>query len=174
MWCWGPSGELGLFGGGGRHGRSAEEEGGARRGRRLRRALARVGDRHHRHGGPRARTSAGPAARRGADPRSKWDASSIAMCPAVRGGVIVPNREVPFEDGMKFGRGYDRLTGDVKISAAVEFPSATPPPGAGQLVTADCVIVQTVEMLHKALGISVDAGGSYMGFSGSAKADYAK
>jgi hypothetical protein len=31
-----------------------------------------------------------------------------------------------------------------------------------------------VESLHKALGISVDAGSSYMGFSASAKADYAK
>ncbi len=84
------------------------------------------------------------------------------------------NREVPFQDGMRLGRGYDRLTGEVRPTNAVTFPSSSGPPGAGgQQVTADCVIISDVASLHKQLGISVDAGGSYMGFSADAKVNYA-
>jgi hypothetical protein len=82
-------------------------------------------------------------------------------------------RTVPFEDGMKIGRGYNRLTGDVMTSTAVIGPSITGVQGAGgQAVSSDCVTIQEVETLHKSLGVSVDAAGSYMGFSGSAKVDY--
>ncbi|MEV6521759.1 PASTA domain-containing protein [Longispora sp. NPDC051575] len=83
------------------------------------------------------------------------------------------HREVPFSNGMKIGVGYDRLTGDVLPSAGAVGPSVSGVAQAGgQQVSSDCVIVQDVETLHKSLGVSVDAGGSYMGFSASAKVDY--
>lgn len=83
-------------------------------------------------------------------------------------------RIVPFTDGMKIGLGYNRLTGDRLPTPAVQGPSITSLQGAGgQQVTLNCTTIQDVETLHKSLGISVDAGGSYMGFSASAKVDYA-
>lgn len=81
---------------------------------------------------------------------------------------------VPFTDGMKIGLGYNRLTGDCMPSPAVTGTSVSAIPNAtGQQVTLDCTTIQDVETLHRSLGISVDAGGSYLGFSGSAKLDYA-
>lgn len=83
-------------------------------------------------------------------------------------------RTVPFKDGMKIGLGYDRLTGDRTPSPAVQGPSITGVQGAlGHQVTIDATTIKDVETLHKSLGINIDAGGSYMGFSGSAKVDYA-
>ena len=83
-------------------------------------------------------------------------------------------RIVPFTDGMKVGLGYNRLTGDVLSTPAVQGASISSIQGAvGQQVTSDCITITDVETLHKSLGISVDAGGSYMGFSASAKVDYA-
>jgi len=82
-------------------------------------------------------------------------------------------RVVAFTDGMKIGLGYNRLTGDVLPTPAVQGTSISSLQSAGgQQVTIDCTTIQDVETLHKALGVSVDAGGSYMGFSGSAKVDY--
>src|SRR5262245_16310017 len=82
-------------------------------------------------------------------------------------------REIPFVDGMKIGLGYDRLTADVKPSPAAHGTSLTAiQGGGGQRVTLDCVTVTDTETLHKTLGISVDAAGSYMGFSANAKVDY--
>jgi len=75
---------------------------------------------------------------------------------------------------MKVGLGYNRLSGDVLSTPAVQGSSISSIQGAGgQQVTSDCITITDVETLHKSLGISVDAGGSYMGFSGSAKVDYA-
>jgi len=86
----------------------------------------------------------------------------------------VAARVVSFTNGMKVGLGYNRLTGDILPTPAVQGTSITSLQGAGgQQVTSDCTIIQDVATLHKSLGISVDAGGSYMGFSGSAKVDYA-
>ena len=83
-------------------------------------------------------------------------------------------RIVSFTDGMKVGLGYNRLTGDRLPTPAVQGTSISSLQGAGgQQVTSDCTTIQDVETLHKSIGISVDAGGSYMGFSGSAKVDYA-
>jgi hypothetical protein len=80
---------------------------------------------------------------------------------------------ISFVDGMKVGLGYNRLTGDVLSSPAVQGSSISAVQGAGgQQVSIDCVTIQDVESLHKSLGISVDAGGSYLGFSGSAKVEY--
>ncbi len=83
-------------------------------------------------------------------------------------------RIVSFTEGMKIGLGYNRLTGDRLPTPAVVGSSITAIQGAGgQRVTSDCITITDVETLHKTLGISVDAGGEYMGFSGSAKVDYA-
>ena len=82
------------------------------------------------------------------------------------------NQIVEFKNGMKFGLGYNRLTGDVLPSPAVMGSTSAVSGAQGQQLSNDCVTIQDVESLHKALGISVDAGGSYMGFSGSAKVDY--
>ncbi|GAX45648.1 hypothetical protein NIES4075_66690 [Tolypothrix sp. NIES-4075] len=84
------------------------------------------------------------------------------------------SRIVPFIDGMKIGLGYNRLSGDVLPTPSVQGTSISSVQAAGgQQVTVDCTTIQDVETLHKSLGISVDAGGSYMGFSGSTKVDYA-
>ncbi len=81
---------------------------------------------------------------------------------------------VPFTDGMKFGLGYNRLTGDVLPTPAVQGSSITSVQGAGgQTVTSKCTTITEVETLHKSLGLSIDVGGSYMGFSASAKVNYA-
>lgn len=83
------------------------------------------------------------------------------------------NHLVPFTKGMKFGLGYDRLSGAVRPSPAVEGPSiSSVQGGGGQDVKSSLTKITDVEALHKTLGVSVDAGGSYMGFSASAKTDY--
>jgi hypothetical protein len=75
---------------------------------------------------------------------------------------------------MKVGLGYNRLSGDRSPTVAVDGASITALTGAvGQQATFDISTIQDVETLHKTLGISVDAGGSYFGFSGSTKVDYA-
>jgi hypothetical protein len=82
-------------------------------------------------------------------------------------------RTIPFIDGMKPGLGFNRLTGDILPSPAVRGKASSLQGAGGQQVTIDCTIIQDVKTLHKALGVTVDAGGSYMGFSGSSKTDYA-
>src|SRR2546428_8246219 len=83
-------------------------------------------------------------------------------------------RIVPFTDGMKIGIGYNRLSGDRSPTLAVQGASVTTMQGGGgQLVTSDCITIKDIETLHKSLGISIDAGGCYMGFSANAKVDYA-
>ncbi len=82
------------------------------------------------------------------------------------------NPIIEFTDGMKFGLGYNGLTGGVLPSPAVTGSTSALSGAAGQGATIDCLTIEDVESLHKSLGISVDAGGSYMGFSGSAKVDY--
>jgi hypothetical protein len=74
---------------------------------------------------------------------------------------------------MKVGLGYNRLTGDRLPTPAVQGPSISAVQNAvGQQVTISCTTIQDVETLHKSVGVNVDAGGMYMGFSGSAKVDY--
>jgi hypothetical protein len=82
-------------------------------------------------------------------------------------------RIIPFTDGMKIGLGYNRLTGNALSTPAVNVTSISSLQAAGgQRVLINCTTIQDVEILHKSLGISVDAGGSYFGLSGSAKFDY--
>jgi hypothetical protein len=57
-----------------------------------------------------------------------------------------------FGRGMKIGLGYDRLTGDPSPSRAIAWSSITGIVGArGQQVTSDCLIIEGVEVLHKAV-----------------------
>ena len=100
-------------------------------------------------------------------------AHGVRLCEGILPRGLLMSRVVSFKDGMKLGLGYDRLSGDVLPSPAVQGSGISAVQGAaGQQVSIDCVTVQDVETLHRSLGISVDAGGSYMGFSGSAKVDY--
>ncbi len=82
-------------------------------------------------------------------------------------------RTIPFIDGMKVGQGYDRLTGNAQPVPAVMGTVSALAGAIGQQVTLDCTIIQDVESLHKTLGETIDAGGSYMGFSGNSKTEYA-
>lgn len=83
------------------------------------------------------------------------------------------NREIPFVNGMKVGLGYNKLDGSVMPSPAIKGTTLTALQGAGgQMVTSDCVTITDVRSLRKALSVDVDAGGSYMGVSASAKVSY--
>ncbi len=79
---------------------------------------------------------------------------------------------IEYIPGMKVGFGYNRLTGEALGSPSVQGPISAVQGAAGQQVAIDCVTIQDVQALHDSLGISIEAGGSYMGASGSAKADY--
>jgi hypothetical protein len=80
---------------------------------------------------------------------------------------------IPFVDGMKVGLGYNQLNGDTSPTRAVQGTDITPLKQAGgQRLTSTITTITDVEELHKSLGVTVDAGGSYMGFSASAKVDY--
>jgi len=66
--------------------------------------------------------------------------------------------EIPFQDGMKVGLGYDVLTGAANKSMAVIGTSLTAPAQAGgQTVTKTLRIIQESRVLHQALGFSIDA-----------------
>lgn len=83
------------------------------------------------------------------------------------------NREIPFINGMKVGLGYNKLDGSVMPSPAIKGTTLTALQGAGgQMVTSDCVTITDVRSLRKALSVDVDAGGSYLGVSASAKVSY--
>jgi len=106
-----------------------------------------------------ARSRTGPA-------ETRCDAAGAA------GRSAVGNQIIEYTEGMKIGHGYNRLTGDVLGSPAVQGATSGVQGAGGQQVSLDCVTIQDVSSLHKSLGISVDAGGSYMGVSASAKVDY--
>ena len=83
------------------------------------------------------------------------------------------NKEIPFINGMKVGLGYNKLDGSVMPSLAIRGTTLTALQGAGgQMVTSDCVTITDVQSLRKALSVDVDAGGSYLGVSASAKVSY--
>jgi hypothetical protein len=79
---------------------------------------------------------------------------------------------IEYVPGMKVGFGYNRLTGEGLASPSVQGAISSVPGAVGQQATIDCVTIQDVQSLHDSLGISIEAGGSYMGASASAKADY--
>jgi len=83
--------------------------------------------------------------------------------------------KIPFIDGMKVGLGYDLLTGQPMSSPSITFAGPTPPQtGLGQTVTTTFRLIQDVDALHDALGISASVAGGYAGFSGSAKMQFAQ
>lgn len=82
--------------------------------------------------------------------------------------------EIAFMSGMKVGRGYDMLSGSATVNSAVAGDAITAPAQAqGPITTTSLKIVQDMETFRSTLGISVDAGGSYMGFEGNAKFQFA-
>ena len=83
--------------------------------------------------------------------------------------------KIPFVDGMKVGLGFDLLTGKPTSSAAVTGSSITPPQqGGGQTVTTTFRLVQEVDALEEALGLSASVAGGYAGFQGTAKLNFSK
>lgn len=82
--------------------------------------------------------------------------------------------KIPFVEGTKVGLGFDLLTGLPTSNLAVVGPSITPPQkGGGQTVTTTFRLVQEVDSLHEALGLSAAVSGGYAGFSGTAKMQFA-
>src|SRR5690348_8374470 len=82
--------------------------------------------------------------------------------------------EIAFVDGMKVGLGYDLLSGTSLLSSAVTGSAVTAPAQAqGPITSTSLKIVQDVETFRSTLGIAVDAGGSYMGFEGNTKFQFA-
>jgi hypothetical protein len=83
--------------------------------------------------------------------------------------------KIPFIDGMKVGLGFDMLTGKANSTPAVIGKSITAPQQAGgQTITTTFRLVQEIDALHEALGISVSVGGGYAGFEASAKMKFAQ
>lgn len=83
------------------------------------------------------------------------------------------NDEIPFQSNMKFGKGLNRLTGEVLASPAVTGEVSVLPQAAGQLVKSDCVTIEDIETLHQQLGIDIEASGNYGPISGDAKVQFA-
>ena len=84
------------------------------------------------------------------------------------------NKVVEYVEGMNYGRGYNRLTGEALPSRAATGETARIKNAEGQPVDSSCRITTDVQTLHESLGISIKAGRQlHMGFSASAKVDYA-
>ncbi|RKH02935.1 hypothetical protein D7V97_27265 [Corallococcus sp. CA053C] len=83
------------------------------------------------------------------------------------------SNEIPFEDGMKFGKGFNRLTGEVLASPAVTGAVSELTHAGGQLVKSNCITIEDVTTLHEQLGIDVAASGSSGPLSGNAKVKFA-
>ena len=68
--------------------------------------------------------------------------------------------KIPFMNGMKVGLGYDLLTGSPSRNPAVVGSAITPPQkGSGQTVTTTFRLVQEVDALQEALGLSAAVSG---------------
>lgn len=76
-----------------------------------------------------------------------------------------------FSPGMDVGIGVNLLTGEALVQGVTG--TVTPPEAAGQNVQSRIIRIDDISSLHTALGVGVSASGSYMGFSASAKMDYA-
>ena len=83
--------------------------------------------------------------------------------------------KVPFIDGMKIGLGFDLLAGKPKSATAVKGTSISPPQkGGGQTITTTFRLVQDVDALKEALGLTAAVSGGYAGFQGTAKMEFAQ
>jgi len=86
---------------------------------------------------------------------------------------VTVTREIPYAADMKVGKGYNLLTGDALPSPAVTGSLTPVQMSGGQQVVSQIKRIEDLESLNNSLGVSVDVGGSYMGFSASAKVDFA-
>lgn len=83
--------------------------------------------------------------------------------------------KIPFVNGMKVGLGFDLLTGNPSSDLVIANPATTPPQtGGGQTVTTTFRLVQEMNSLQEALGLSAAVSGGYAGFSATAKMQFAK
>lgn len=76
-----------------------------------------------------------------------------------------------FSPGMDVGIGVNLLTGEALVQGVTGVVS--PPDAGGQNVQSRIIRIDDMSTLHKSIGVDVSASGSYMGFSASAKMDYA-
>lgn len=83
--------------------------------------------------------------------------------------------KIPFVNGMKVGLGFDLLTGNPSSDLVIRDPkTSTPQTGGGQTVTTTFRLVQEVDSLQEALGLSAAVSGGYAGFSATAKMQFAQ
>jgi hypothetical protein len=75
---------------------------------------------------------------------------------------------------MRVGFGYNLVSGTALSDPAVRGTVSTIPGIGGQEVVSHLVRVSDLESLHEALGVNVDAGGSYFGASADVKVGFAK
>lgn len=76
-----------------------------------------------------------------------------------------------FSPGMDIGVGVNLLTGEALVKAV--DGQVTPPDATGQKVESRIIRIEDLSSLYTALGVDVSVDGSYMGFSASAKTDFA-
>jgi hypothetical protein len=75
---------------------------------------------------------------------------------------------------MKVGFGYDLVKGASLASPAVEGAISAITEAIGQRVQSHLIRITDIDTLHQALGVNVDAGGSYFGVNADAKVSFAK
>lgn len=83
-------------------------------------------------------------------------------------------KTIPYADDMDLGRGYNVLAGDALPSTAVLGSLTSVIEAGGQRVESEIRRVDSSEQLNRAMGVSVEAGGSYSGFSANAKVEYSE
>ena len=88
--------------------------------------------------------------------------------------MSVDNQMIDYRQGMDVGLGFNLLTGTHGRDSAVVGRVTAVEGGHGQHTDTKCQTTTEVTKLHEFLGINVEAEGSYLGFSASAKVDYAE
>jgi hypothetical protein len=83
-------------------------------------------------------------------------------------------RLVPYQEGMKLGFGYDLVQGTPLTSPAVEGSTSELKGAHGQVAETYFTRIDDLDELHKILGVTADAGGSYFGASADVKVSYAQ
>ena len=76
-----------------------------------------------------------------------------------------------FSPGMDIGVGVNLLTGEALVKGVTG--TVVPPDATGQRVESRIIRIEDISSLYTSLGVGVSASGSYMGFSASAKVDFA-
>ena len=79
-----------------------------------------------------------------------------------------------FSTFMDFALGMDSVSGDVRGQAVSRMPQAPVPNTGGQTISFHVQQLETMEDLHTALGLAVDANASIGMFGGSEKFDFAQ